>query len=298
MFDDAKIVADLESADANVRFAAWRSAGDATPGAIPRIAKLAASPNPGVAKAAREALTTLTHAVGKDPGDPKRAGVVKELLGIATGSGDLGVRVHAIRLLSGIAGEDSVPPIARLLAVPELREEAVFAIERIPGAASDKALMASYGSAPDDFKPRILAALGHRKTAGAANLAAEACKSANTDIALAGIKAFGRIGKATNPLPTPLNASTLTPFQASEQNDAALRYAEAQAAAGNSAEAVRVYKHLLSLAPEHLQCAAVIGLAKTGGAEAANAILPMLKSSNSRVRITAQNAWKSMAGQG
>lgn len=297
MFDDAKIITDLESADANVRFAAWRSAGDATPGAIPRIAKLAASSNPGVAKAAREALTTLAHAVGKDPGNPKRAGVVKGLLDIAAGGGDLGVRAHAIRLLSGIAGEDSVPSIARLFSVAELREEAVFAIERIPGAASDKALIAAFGGVPDDFKPRILAALGHRKTAGAANLVAEACKSPDTGIALAAVKAFGRIGKATNPLPTPLNASTLTPFQASEQFDAALRYAEAQAAAGNGAEAVRVYKHLLGLAPEHLQCAAVIGLAKTGGAEAANAILPMLKSGNSRVRITAQNAWKSMAGQ-
>lgn len=295
MIDDQKLLSDLQNADANTRFAAWRAAGDASPAAIPAIGKLAASPTPGVAKAAREALTTMTHSVGKDPANPKRGGIVKGLLDIAAANGDLGVRAHALRLLSNLAGEDSVPAIARLFSVADLREEVVFSIERIPGAAADKALIAAYASVPDDFKPRILAALGHRRTADAANLTAEACASSNKEIAFAAIKAFSRIGKATNPLPRPLDASTLTPFQADEQYHGGLRYAEAQAAAGNSSEAARIYKYVLGLAPAHLQCAAILGLAKLGNQEAADAIMPKLKSENSRVRITAQNAWKSMA---
>lgn len=298
MIDDAKILADLQSSDPHVRFAAWRAAGDVTPGAVAQIARLAASADQGLAKAAREALTTLTHSVGRDPANPKRAGVVKALLDIAAAQGDLGVRAHAVRLLSNIAGGDSVPALARLFAVPELQEEVAFAVERIPGDASDKALIAAYSSVPDSFKPRILAAFGHRKTAAAAQLVADAIRSSNPDVAFAAVRAFGRIGKATSPLPAPLSADKLTPFQFNEQYDSGLRYAEAQAAAGNNAEALRIYRYVLGLPPEHLKCAALIGLARTGSPDAAALILPLMKSDNSRVRITAQNAWKSMAGRG
>ena len=75
MADDQKFISDLQSSSADVRFDAWRAAGDVSPAVIPQVGKLASSPTPGIAKAAREALTTMTHAVGKDPDAPKRAGV-------------------------------------------------------------------------------------------------------------------------------------------------------------------------------------------------------------------------------
>lgn len=295
MADDQKFISDLQSSSADVRFSAWRAAGDVSPVVIPQVGKLAASTTPGIAKAAREALTTLTHAVGKDPAAPNRAGVVKGLLELSGGAYALDVRAHALRLLSGVASDDAIPAIAKLLSSAELREEAIYCLERIPTAAAIGAIAASYAAAKEDFKPRILAALGHRRAAEGVPLCVEAMKSANAELALAGLKAYGRIGKKAAVAPRIPDAKTLTPWQATEHADSLLRFADAQARAGNSADAVRLYKGALDRSEEHYQCAAVIGLAKLGTAEAAAAILPKLKSASSKVRITAQQAWGTMA---
>jgi len=204
--------------------------------------------------------------------------------------------VHALRLLSVVAGEREVPWIARMFADATLREEAVYAIERIPGEASNGALVAAYKTAPDDFKPRILAALGHRRAGSAVELCAEAARSPNKQIAAAGVRAFGRIGRrAAGAIRTP-DEKTLSDWERVDQIDSLLRYADAQVKDGNAAEAMRVYRTALDRPEEHWQCAAIIGIAKIGTAEAAAAILPKMKSGNRNVRITASNAWKRMAG--
>lgn len=99
------------------------------------------------------------------------------------------------------------------------------------------------------------------------------------------MKAAARIGRAPVPqIP-----------EGPERADAVLRFAEAQLKEGNAGEALRLYKTLLDdAAAPHVQCAAVIGLARLRSAEAAAAILPKIKSPDSTVRITAQAAWKSM----
>jgi hypothetical protein len=293
---DAKtFLTQLQSDVAATRFAAWRSAGDAPPSTIPDLGKLAASAQPGVAKAAREALTTMVHAVGKDPGAPNRAAVVKGLLEIASPAYALPVRVHALRLLSNIAGEDSAPMIAPLLSDVSLREEAIYTIERIPGAAADRVLLAAYEPARDDFKPRILAALGHRRIAAATTLCLQAVRSANPEIRVAGARAFGRIGaKPPGEIPR-VDDAQLTGTQKADVVDAILRYADNQAREGNAAEAMRVYRQGLERPEPHLQCAAIVGISKLGTADAAAAIFPKLKSPNRTVRITAENAWRSMA---
>jgi hypothetical protein len=295
---DAKtFLSQIQSDVAATRFSAWRSAGEAPPSTIPELGKLAGGSQPGIAKAAREALTTMVHSVGKDPGSPNRAAVVKGLLEIASPAYALPVRVHALRLLSNIAGEDSVPMIAELLKNPELREEAIYAIERIPGAASDRALLSAYEPAPADFKPRVLAALGHRRVEAAATLCLQAMRSQTPDIAVAGARAFGRIGRKPAAAEIPaINDPAMTGTQKTEVADAMLRYADAQAAAGNAAEALRLYRSALERTEEHWQCAALIGLAKIGTPDAAAAIHSKLKSPNRTVRITAANAWRSMAG--
>jgi len=296
MADDQQFLTDIQSDNADVRFAAWRRAGEVSPAVIPQLGKQAGSDNPGMAKAAREALTTMTHSVGKDPAAANRAAVVKGLLDLAGAGSAPSVRVHAIRMLSDIAGEDSAPAIAKWIQTPELAEEVAFCLERIPGNAPIKALMAAYKDAKDEFKPRILAGLGHRRAAEAVGLCVEAMRSPNRDIAVAGVKAFGRIGRKPASAPRYPDTKAMSEWQRIDQQDGLLRYADAQAKEGSVAEAIGVYKSALARPEEHWQCAAVIGLAKIGTAEAAAVILPKLKSDNPKVRITAENAWKSMAG--
>ncbi len=62
------------------------------------------------------------------------------------------------------------------------------------------------------------------------------------------------------------------------------------------AQALAIYRTLLDRNEEHLQCAAVVGLARIGTAEAAVLVLPKTKSTRRNGRIAAQRAWKSMAG--
>lgn len=281
-----KFLADIRSDDKDVRFAAWRAAGDADPSVIASLAGLVDSKdNPGVAKASREAMITMVHSVGKDVNHPKRAAVVQELIQVSgSEQASLAARVHAYRLLSNIAPEGSAADVAKGLTNADLREEAIYCLERLPGTTSNKLLVAAYRTSKDDFKPRILAALGHRKAEEGVALSLEAMRSSNADLANAGARAFARIGK-----------KALVTWPKAAETDTVVRYANALRDSGNSADAMRLYKMLLARPEPHLQCAAITGLSKMGSADAASAIFPQLKSANSRVRITASNAWKGMA---
>jgi HEAT repeat protein len=293
--DTQQFLTDIQGGNADARFAAWRAAGEVSPSVIPQLGKLAASETPGVAKAAQEALATMTHAVGKDPKAANRPAVIKGLLEISGAAYALPVRAHAFRFLSNIAAEDSVPAIAREMQNPDLREEVAYCLERIPGDAAIQALTAAYQGAADEFKPRILAALGHRRAASALTLVINAMRSTNQEIAVAAVKAFGRIG-AKAPAPPPLpSEGGLSEWQKVEVRDGLLRYADAQAKAGNTSEALGIYRAALDRPEEHWQCAGIVGVAAIGTPEAAALILPKLKSQNRTVRITAQNAWKGIA---
>jgi tetratricopeptide (TPR) repeat protein len=297
MADDQQFLTDIKSNSADVRFAAWRRAGEVSPAVIPELGKQAGSSDPGMAKAGREALATIVHSVGRSPLAANWAAVVKGLVTLAGPDSAPSVRVHAIRLLSNIAGEETVPAIASWIQVPELAEEVVFCLERIPGRASDRALIGAYKEAKSEFKPRILAALGHRRSAEALALTLEAMRSPDKEIAVAGAKAFGRIGRRPTSSPQYPETQTFSEWQKIDQSDSVLRYADALVKLGNVAEAMSIYKAALDRPEDHWQCAAVIGLAKIGTAQAAAMILPKLKSDNPKVRISAANAWKGMAAE-
>ena len=120
-----KFLADIRSADAEVRFAAWGRAGDADPEVIPSLGKLLVAEQPGVRKAADESLKRIVHGVGKQPGGARRAAVVQQLIAL-TADGQAGwTRTMALRHLSLIGGNETVPAAAKLLRNVELQEEAV-----------------------------------------------------------------------------------------------------------------------------------------------------------------------------
>lgn len=281
-----QLLAGIASNDKDARFAAWRGAGEATADAVPQLAKLAGGADQGVAKAAREAITTMVHSVGKDVADPRRAPLVQQLLAALEGDAPLAGKVHILRQLSGIAPEDSSARIAKLLANADLREEAIYCLERTPGAAPIKAIVAAYRGAPAEFKPRLLAALGHRRAEEGVALCVEAMRSNNSDLATAGANALGRIGRKPG-------GQVRFPESAL---DAQLRYADAQRDQGSHADAMRIYRVALERPEPHLQCAGIVGIAKMKTADAAAAIFPKLQSKDRTVRITAMQAWRRLAG--
>ena len=290
-----KFLADIRNANADVRYAAWNRAGEMDPEVIPQLGKLLTAEQPGVRKAAGEALKNIVHSVGKEPGGARRAAVVRQLIGLTGDGQPAWVRTVALRHLSLIGGDESVPVAAKLLRNAELQEEAAFCLERIPGSASTAALMTAFPEVGEAFKPRILAALGHRGAEEAADLCAAAINSKNIDIALAGVKATARIGKKPSVTVKPPNYDSLSGWQKVEYTDSILRFADDQVRRGATQDAITHYRDILNRPEEHLQCAAIIGLSKTNTPEAASLIFTKLKSDNNNVRITAGKAWAAMA---
>ena len=306
-----KFLAAIKGDDAEARKAAWLSADQMDPQVIPALSALQVSKKPGVRKAAAEALNHVVHSVGKEldpaalranrgrPNAPdeqnKRQRVVQGLLALLDGKRHEDEKVSALRHLSLVADVDSVATIAKLVPDERLREEVVFCLERIPGKTSEEALHAALDGAAEDFKPRILAALGHRRADEAMGVCLEAMRSSNTTIAMAGMKAAARIGAPTpGDLRLP-DYDSLSDWQKIEYTDSMLRYADAQLARGDAEHASRLYRQALDSEEEHLRCAAIIGLAKVDTAEAAAAIYPELGSDDNTVRITAQKAWAAMS---
>jgi HEAT repeat protein len=289
-----KFLSDVRNDDAEVRFAAWSRAGEMDPEVIAPLGKLLVADQPGVRKAADESLKRIVHGVGKQPAGARRAAVVKGLIALTADGQSNWTRTMALRHLSLIGGEETIPAAAKLLVDVELREEAVFCLERIPGNASIRALINALSNVNDSFKPRILAALGHRRAEEATEICAAAIGSPNPDIMMAGLKAAARIGRKPETAVKAPSYESLTGWQKTEYTDSALRYADDQVRRGNIQEAVKYYTDFLNRPEEHLQCAAIIGLGRTGVPEAAGLIYPKLKSPNNTVRITAHNVWTSM----
>ncbi len=302
----------IQSDDEDANYAAWSSAGSVDPSVIPALAKLLDSDKLNVRRAADEALKNMVHSVGKvidaaslsanagRPDDPgrmdRRQAVVVQLHSVISGDGTQNSRALVIRHLSLIGTTDDVGKIAPLLRDADLREEAAFCLERIPGKSSEEALLASLPVVDGDFRPRILAALGHRQADEAAAACEDAMRSDDPTEAMAGMKAWARIGASTGSAPDFPEQASLTGWQMIEFDDSMLRYADAQADRGNPANAEEIFLKAIGRDEEHLQCAAIIGLARLGTAAAAAAIFPKLSSDDNTVRLTARQAWSRLAG--
>jgi hypothetical protein len=97
------------------------------------------------------------------PGASKdKSAVVSRLLGLLAADAPLAARRELLWMLSEIGGDESVKPIATLLADIELREDARMALERIPGDKSLAALEAGLAAAPSDFKINMAQSLRSR----------------------------------------------------------------------------------------------------------------------------------------
>ena len=306
-----KFLAGIRSDDEDENYAAWSTADQVDPSVVPALAELLTSKKLNVRKGAEEALKNIVHSVGKvinasglgantgRPDDPgrmdERQAVVMQLHSVISGKGSETAKTTALRHLSLIGTTDDVGRIAPLLHDAQLGEEAAFCLERIPGKASEEAFLAALPAAADDFKPRILAALGHRQADEAAGAAIEAMRSSDSNLAMAGMKAWARIGTSGGMDVTFPATDSLSEWQMTEFDDSQLRYADAQLERGNAEEAQAIYMEALERDEEHLQCAAIIGLANVASAEAAAAIYPKLSSDDNTVRLTARQAWARLA---
>ncbi|NLX21855.1 MAG: HEAT repeat domain-containing protein [Phycisphaerae bacterium] len=148
--------------DETVRGKAWLNAHAVGPGAIAPLAALLSGQEQEVSRAARRAMWRIVRDAGRPGADALRQQAVGELLPLLADGQPRAVRYEVVWMLSELGGDECVAPLAKLLAAPDLREDARAALQRIPGDRSLAALRDALPAAPADYKPALAASLRAR----------------------------------------------------------------------------------------------------------------------------------------
>ncbi len=157
-----RLIAKIESSDAETRTNAWQRAGDVGAPAVQPLAMVMTDDDLEVARAAKRAMWKIVRHTGRPGADTARKAVETKLRGLLGDDQPVAVRREVLWMLSEIGGMRSVKPIAALLSDKNLREDARMVLERIPIRGAVQALNAGFKAAPEDFKPNLAQSLRKR----------------------------------------------------------------------------------------------------------------------------------------
>jgi type 1 glutamine amidotransferase/HEAT repeat protein len=136
------------------------------------------------------------YVLAHNKSEAARAACEKKLLGYLESAGRPEAVLAVCRALRLIGGEKSVPVLERLLQREETSDMARYALERIPAAEADAALLRSLNATQGAVRIGIVSALGRRKTAEAVKPLAALVSDQDAALAVAAATALGRIGGA------------------------------------------------------------------------------------------------------
>ncbi len=153
----------IKSNNADARTKAWRSAGEVGGAAIqPLVSIWTGDGELEVRRAACRAVWQIVHHAGRPGAESERKSVVSPLVAALDAQQDLQAQRDLMWMLSGIAGDEAIAPVAARLAKPELRDDARMVLQRLPGEASLQALKAAYAAADSNFRVALADSLRHR----------------------------------------------------------------------------------------------------------------------------------------
>ena len=163
-----RLIAKIESSDAETRTNAWQRAGDVGAPAVQPLAMVMTDDDLEVARAAKRAMWQIVRHTGRPGAINAKKAVVGKLCGLLGPDQPVSVRREVVWMLSEIGGMASIRPLAELLSNKHLREDARCALERIPIKRAVQALKAGFEVAPEDFKGNLAQSLRKRgvKVAG------------------------------------------------------------------------------------------------------------------------------------
>ena len=194
----------------------------------------------------------------------------------------------ALRELSLIATDKSVPVLAGMLNQPETAEMARYALARIPGQAADDALLKAIPKASGTMRIGIINSLGQRKTKKSVPALRPLLVSKEQSVAEAAAAALSDIGDQTalEALSTARNKASGTMRE--RFTDAYIRCASGLESSGNKTVALRVYRELIGPAePERIRIGALAGFAANDPASAVSVLTAELNSKNPDVQTAA-----------
>ena len=170
------------------------------------------------------------------------------------------IRSWACALLRTHGTSRAVPELTRHLADPDLRTAVCHALSAIPGAEAELALLEALPGIDDTGKLAVVQALGERRCAAAAGPLRRLCETQNAALAVATLRALGRLG--TRASASALAACARTVANADAVDAARLACAQQLAKTGDTDAAVEIYRHFCQpQMPSRLQSAGLLGLA-------------------------------------
>jgi len=199
--------------------------------------------------------------------------LVDLLLGEATADG----KMEACRQLRSLGTARSVPALEALLERPESADMARYALEKIPGAESEQALLRALDATSGNMRLGIISSLGHRRSTPAVAALGRLAGGRDPAAARASVTALGRIA-TKDAAEALMRLRTVVDVSIGSAVDAGLlNCAETLAADGLSAEAARVYQAMFdSQAEIPLRRAALMGLIATSGESGRDRIIEVL----------------------
>jgi HEAT repeat protein len=190
-------------------------------------------------------------------------------------------KMAVCRHLRVIGSDKSIPVLQNMLLAQATADMALYALQKLPGNAVDKALIQTIPKVEGPTKISLLAALGERKCVEAIAVLGPML-AAHGEYAGAAALALGEIGgeSATDNL---LRAMTESPADLKATiASAALRSAEGSVAAKNLRAAAPVYDRILAekSLPVPIRSAALIGKIATAGSQSADLVIAQLQGSD------------------
>jgi HEAT repeat protein len=237
----------------------------------------------------REANRAVADMVRKAHGSAAQTRDIEQrFIALLKSDASLAGKDFVCKQLSVMGSDASVPALSALLVEPKTSEMARFALERIPGQATDRALREALARTSDKSRIGIVNSLGRRRDAASVSALRPLALGPDQAIAAAALFALGEIadpaalqvlaeagGKASGDL-------KVTAAQAD------LKAAQHLAASGKQAEALAIYQKLYAAGePSVIRAGALHGMAVAGGAQSTTTLLEALHGSDARLQAVA-----------
>ncbi len=287
----------LRGDDEVARMTARRQLAEVGPPAVMPLLGLVTEDDPKVEQTARQTLRTLVFRWSNT--EARRGAVARPLLDAARGTGPPVSRRLVLGLLGMAADERVTPEIANLLSDPEVRFEAVRALQHIPHTDPTAALAVALPKADPELQVAILHALGTRADRRSTSDVTAMLASDDVTVRTAAASALGMIADP-EALPALLAA-------ARDENaglhraalDACLRIAGRLRESGEENSARKAFESVLRLAGTDAGIVgALTGLGQVATVESAEPIKPFLQHESRAVRVAAVTALGAVPGTG
>jgi len=240
------------------------------------------------------AVTRSVQGLLRDPATRGAAVRGLAVLLASTATGD--AKRFALGSLAVAGTPAEVPAIAALLADADLVDPARRALERIPGPEATAALVAAANGTTGTVLAGIANSLGERRDPGAVPVLVRLAGGSDPAVASCAAGALGRICDAASVQALETLRRKALPAVRTAATDACLECAGALRGR-DLGRAVEIYAALWSrTAPGRVRAAALLGLARTGGAKAFPTVLKALGDSDAAVFGAALRAVRETPG--